>query len=52
MALDFPESPTVGDVYSSWTWDGEAWVLTPDTSVSDLAARVLALEEADTFIAE
>ena len=26
MAYDFPNSPTVGQVYSGWVWDGEKWV--------------------------
>lgn len=25
MALDFPTTPTVGQVYSGYTWDGEKW---------------------------
>ena len=25
MALNFPSSPTVGQVYSGYTWDGEKW---------------------------
>jgi len=27
-ALDFPNSPTPGQVYDKWTWNGTAWVLT------------------------
>jgi hypothetical protein len=31
MPIDFPNSPTVNDVYSaggrSWTWNGTSWVL-------------------------
>jgi hypothetical protein len=30
MALNFPPTPTIGEVYSDgttiWTWNGEAWV--------------------------
>lgn len=26
MALDFPNTPTVGQVYGNYTWDGEKWV--------------------------
>jgi hypothetical protein len=26
-ALDFPASPTVGQVFGRWTWDGTAWLL-------------------------
>jgi len=28
LAYDFPDSPTVGQVFQAWTWNGEAWVLT------------------------
>lgn len=28
MALEFPASPSVGDAYSRFTWDGEAWNIT------------------------
>lgn len=32
MALDFPSSPTVGDIYtannSTWKWDGVSWNVT------------------------
>ena len=45
MALEFPASPSVGDIYSRFTWDGEAWSLTPtDSDCSDLDERVTALE--------
>jgi hypothetical protein len=27
-ALDFPDSPTVGQVYDKWTWNGTLWTLT------------------------
>ena len=26
MAYDFPNSPTVGQAYSGYVWDGEKWV--------------------------
>jgi hypothetical protein len=26
VAIDFPNSPTVGQVFSYWTWDGVKWV--------------------------
>lgn len=33
MPLNFPNSPTLGQVYSdggaSWEWDGAAWVVLP-----------------------
>lgn len=25
MAYNFPNSPTVDEVFASWTWDGEKW---------------------------
>ena len=28
MAYNFPDSPTVGQVFNQWTWDGEVWKLT------------------------
>jgi hypothetical protein len=28
MAMDFPNSPTVGQVFQGYTWDGEKWVMT------------------------
>ena len=28
MAYDFPSSPTVGQVFGNYTWDGEKWVQT------------------------
>jgi hypothetical protein len=32
-ALDFPDSPTVGQVFDKWTWNGTMWVLTPGGGV-------------------
>jgi hypothetical protein len=31
MAYNFPDSPTPGQVFNQWTWNGSAWVLTPPT---------------------
>lgn len=28
VALDFPDAPTVGQVFDKWTWNGSGWVLT------------------------
>ena len=28
MAYEFPSSPSVGDTYSGFTWNGSAWVRT------------------------
>ena len=27
MAFDFPSTPTVGQIYNNYTWDGEKWLL-------------------------
>ena len=43
MAFEFPTNPSVGDTYSLFTWDGEAWNRTTAES-SDLEARLAALE--------
>lgn len=29
MALDFPDSPAVGDIFDNWQWDGAKWVSAP-----------------------
>jgi hypothetical protein len=36
MALAFPSSPTPGQVYQEWTWDGTKWVCTgsPPTTIA------------------
>jgi hypothetical protein len=33
MALTFPSSPTPGQVYQEWTWDGQKWVCSAATPV-------------------
>lgn len=47
MALDFPDNPLPGDIYTfgakSWTWDGEQWNL---TSPSSLEVRIGVAEDA------
>lgn len=30
--LNFPDAPTIGQVFSKWTWNGTVWVLTPGTT--------------------
>ena len=30
MALDFPSTPTIGQIYGGYFWDGEKWVKVPD----------------------
>lgn len=37
MPLDFPSSPTVGQQYLNWTWNGVAWVVTPGPPLASLA---------------
>ena len=39
MAFVFPESPSVGDTYQGYTWNGEAWKL------PSFDSRVQALED-------
>jgi hypothetical protein len=34
MAFDFPNAPTVGQVYQGYTWDGEKWLQTLTTPLS------------------
>lgn len=38
MAYNFPDSPTVGQVFEKWTWNGEAWVLTPPANYTQVEA--------------
>ena len=37
--LDFPSSPTLGQVYTaankSWTWDGSKWIITQYNNAID-----------------
>ena len=48
MAFQFPASPSVGDTYFRFTWDGAAWVTFGGTSsnpdLSALLARISDLE--------
>lgn len=37
MPLDFPSSPTVGQAYLNWTWNGVAWVVVPGPPLASLA---------------
>jgi hypothetical protein len=39
MALDFPSSPTAGQIYNNWQWSGTAWVGIPSTA-GDITAVV------------
>lgn len=39
MSLSFPVSPTTGQVYQNWAWDGTKWVPAPTTG-----ARRIVLE--------
>lgn len=40
MALDFPPSPTEGQVYTlgakSWTWNGSGWASVPASTVNQV----------------
>lgn len=29
VAIDFPDTPTVGQKFDKWTWNGTVWALTP-----------------------
>ena len=44
MAYEFPASPQVGDTYSSFAWNGLAWVRTSASLAPDLEGRLAALE--------
>ena len=35
MAMDFPNTPTLGQVFNNYTWDGEKWVSTAITGVPE-----------------
>lgn len=37
MPLDFPSSPTIGQQYLNWTWNGVAWVVVPGPPLASLA---------------
>lgn len=37
MPLDFPSSPTVGQQYLNWTWNGTAWIVAPGPPLASLA---------------
>jgi hypothetical protein len=32
MAQNFPSSPSLGQVFGSWQWDGTKWVSLPDSA--------------------
>jgi hypothetical protein len=42
VALNFPDAPTLGQVYEQWTWDGSTWELTPGTGTGSGAGVPLA----------
>ena len=37
MAYNFPDSPTLNQVFQKWTWNGEAWVLTAPVLITNAA---------------
>ena len=45
MAIDFPNSPSSGDIHTvsgkQWQWDGEKWKSTGTTSSSTVGATVV-----------
>ena len=45
MAYEFPASPEVGDTYSSFAWNGQAWTRTSASLAPDLEGRLAALEQ-------
>lgn len=51
MALDFPASPSIGDIYTSggrrWQWDGQSWNSTTPTSLTNVSG-ILALANGGT----
>jgi hypothetical protein len=40
MALDFPASPTSGQIYNSWRWNGTAWASNPASTKYIIACFV------------
>ena len=45
MAYEFPASPEVGDTYSSFAWNGQAWNRTSASLAPDLEGRLATLEQ-------
>ena len=45
MALDFPASPTVGETYGRWYWDGEKWLVESGTDPVPTAVRYFTLPD-------
>jgi hypothetical protein len=47
MPIDFPDSPTLGQIYTAptgraWEWDGIRWISATETNVESLVADGLA----------
>jgi len=38
MALNFPSSPTIGESFDGWVWDGTKWVAGPSGDVTEVLA--------------
>ena len=46
MSFDFPNAPTVGQIFNSWIWDGEKWLTQPVGSVRyDIAQSLTAPQQ-------
>jgi hypothetical protein len=50
MAFDFPSSPTNGQIYQGYTWDGEKWVSTFSTPNVGGVIRILVFGANATYV--
>lgn len=54
MALNFPDSPTVGQIYTfankSWTYDGQKWIVSQyDNAISQDVLNYINSKAAETL---
>jgi hypothetical protein len=47
MPIDFPDSPTLGQIYTAptgraWEWDGIRWISATENNINDLVASQVA----------
>lgn len=42
MTLNFPDSPTIGDVYQGWAWDGTSWNYFPNNIINNFSLSTYA----------